>query len=127
MPGHAIVARTDGEVFAHLHSNGSFSMAALQVLEAVERGDTLASSRPNVPRPRLDPSHQAMIHSQPLAAGQLEFPFAFPSPGTYAVWVQFRYGGGVRTAAFTLRVSAVARSAGGAGDKARRPCRQHSF
>jgi len=109
MPAHAMIARADGEVFAHLHSNGSFSMAALQVLKAVERGDTLASSRPNVPRPRLDPPHKAMPHLQPMAAGQLEFPFAFPSPGTYAVWVQFRYGGGVRTAAFRLAVRENAR------------------
>lgn len=105
MPAHAMVARTDGEVFAHLHSNGSFSMAALQVLEAVERGDTLASTRPNVPRPRLDAAHQMMPGNQPIAPGQLEFPFAFPAPGAYAVWVQFRYGGVVRTAAFALPVS----------------------
>lgn len=107
MPAHAMVARNDGSVFAHLHSNGSFSMASLQVLEAVERGDTLASSRPNTPRPRIDTTHQAMAHAQPSAPGQLEFPFAFPSPGQYAIWVQFRLGGVVRTAAFALSVSEV--------------------
>jgi hypothetical protein len=105
MPAHAMVARTDGEVFAHLHSNGSFSMASLQVLEAIERGDTLAASRPNAPRPRLNAAHQAMTHAQPSAAGELDFLFAFPSAGTYAIWVQFRYAGVVRTVAFTLVAS----------------------
>jgi hypothetical protein len=101
MPGHAIVQRTDGVVFAHLHSNGSFSMAAQQVLLAVERGDTLESRVPGVPRPRLDSAHAAS-HA-PKAAGQLEFPFAFPTPGAYIVWVQFR-SSTVRTAAFSIIV-----------------------
>jgi hypothetical protein len=105
MPGHAMVARDDGEVFAHLHSNGSFPLAALQVLEAVERGDTLPSQRPNVPRPRLGVAHQAMAHVPMMTPGQLEFPFAFPSPGAYAIWVQFRLGGVVRTAACARSVS----------------------
>lgn len=104
MPAHAMIARTDGEVFAHLHSNGSFSMAAQQVLMAVERGDTLASSRPNVPRPRLDTMSHASSHATPTARGQLAFPFAFPSPGTYFIWIQFRHNGGVRTAAFSIVV-----------------------
>ena len=99
MPGHAIVARTDGQVFAHLHSNGSFSMAAQQVLDAVERGDTLASVLPNVPRPRLGTAHDPAHF--PAAPGRLEFPFAFPTPGTYVIWIQFRHGD-VRTAAFSV-------------------------
>ena len=99
MPAHAMVARDDGSVFAHLHSNGSFSMAAQQVLEAIERGDTLASIRPNMPRPRLDST--ATDHASHLTAdGHLEFPFAFPKAGRYIVWVQFRRGGAVETAAF---------------------------
>ncbi len=100
MPGHAMVAKTDGQVFAHLHSNGSFSMAAQQVLEAVERGDTLASLVPNVPRPRLDATHDPS--HLPAAPGELEFPFAFPTPGNYVIWVQFRHGA-VRTAAFSVK------------------------
>ena len=101
MPGHAIVQRTDGGVFAHLHSNGSFSMAAQQVLQAVERGDTLESLVRGMPRPRLDSAHTSS-HA-PRAPGQLEFPFAFPTAGAYIVWVQFR-SSTVRTAAFSLIV-----------------------
>ena len=101
MPGHAIVQSTDGGVFAHLHSNGSFSMAAQQVLQAVERGDTLESLVRGMPRPRLDSAHTSS-HA-PRARGQLEFPFAFPTAGAYIVWVQFR-SSTVRTAAFSLIV-----------------------
>jgi hypothetical protein len=105
MPGHAIVAHRDGEVFAHLHSNGSFSVAAQQVLTAIERGDTLPRVLPNAPRPRIATS--PVDHGDHLTAeGGLEFPFAFPREGDYAVWVQFRHGGAVRTAAFAIRVGA---------------------
>jgi hypothetical protein len=99
MPGHAIVSRDDGEVFAHLHGNGSFSMAAQDALLAVQRGDTLPSSS-RTPRPRLAGEHLA--HT-PTAPGDLSFPFAFPSPGRYVVWLQFRHDS-VRTAAFSLSV-----------------------
>lgn len=103
MPAHAMVARDDGSVFAHLHSNGSFSMAAQQALAAIERGDTLASTRRNAPRPNL--AAAADDHAAHLRArGTLEFPFAFPQPGPYAVWVQFRLAGEIRTAAWALEV-----------------------
>ena len=39
---------------------------------------------------------------QLTATGQLEFPFAFPASGRYTIWVQFRQGGAVRTAAFAV-------------------------
>jgi hypothetical protein len=102
MPGHAIVAHDDGGVFAHLHSNGSFSMASLQVIEAIERGDTLASRRPGAPRPRIDATDTHEDHF--TSSGHLEFPFAFPRAGSYTVWVQFRRLAAVETVAFRATV-----------------------
>ena len=106
MPAHAMVARDDGSVFAHLHSNGSFSMAAQRVIAAIERGDTLASADGRVPRPVLrDSSASAGEHAMHVRAeGKLAFPFAFPKPGRYVAWVQFRRGDEVRTAAWRLDV-----------------------
>lgn len=106
MPAHALVARDDLSVFAHLHSNGSFSMAAQQALAAIERGDTVASRRDNIPRPRLDTGSPAAEHAAHLRApGRLEFPFAFPQPGRYMVWVQFRRGGAIYTTAWLVCVA----------------------
>jgi hypothetical protein len=114
MPAHAMVMRDDGSVFVHLHGNGSFSMAAQQVLAAIERGDTLGERLPNsnVPRPRLTAMDTVgsahATHAR--AEGRLEFPFSFPQPGRYTIWVQFKRGGVVQTAAFA--VIAVAAAAG---------------
>lgn len=108
MPAHAMIAREDGEVFVHLHAMGTVSAAAMAVLEAIERGDTLPSVRRGVPRPRLDPSSEPHA-THGLAARALEFPFAFPQPGPYRVWVQVRTDGAVRTAAFRAEVEAPAR------------------
>ncbi|MEP7347480.1 MAG: hypothetical protein ABI877_19585, partial [Gemmatimonadaceae bacterium] len=98
MPAHAVVVNADGSVFAHLHSNGSFSMAAQGVLAAIEQGDTLASLRPGVPRPRIQTAHSMQL----TADGHLEFPFAFPKAGEYTVWVQFRRANAIQTAAFAV-------------------------
>lgn len=107
MPGHAMIARDDGEVFVHLHALGTVSAAAIAVLEALEQGDTLPSRRPYAPRPRLDAAagHAGLPgHGAAEVTSDLEFPFAFPRPGRYAIWVQLRAGGVVRTAAFAAEV-----------------------
>jgi hypothetical protein len=49
-----------------------------------------------------------MAHEAPAASSDLEFPFAFPRPGRYGVWVQVRVAGLVRTAAFVAQVEASA-------------------
>ena len=108
MPGHAMIARDDGEVFVHLHALGTVSTAAIAVLEAIERGDTLPSRRPYAPRPRLDAvtAHDGMVrHTAGERDATLEFPFAFPRPGHHGIWVQVRVGGTIRTAAFTADVT----------------------
>ncbi|HSA54103.1 MAG TPA: hypothetical protein VLE53_00295 [Gemmatimonadaceae bacterium] len=113
MPGHAMIAREDGEVFVHLHAMGTVSAAAIAVLEALERGDTLASRRPYAPRPRLDAVTDAPVesdHGAHAVTSDLDFPFAFPRPGRYGVWVQVRVSGTVRTAAFVVDVAAERRA-----------------
>jgi hypothetical protein len=123
MNGHAVISRNDNSVLAHLHPVGSISMASITALEAIERGDTLPSLRPGVPRPRIDtatsmasmagmpgmpgtPGMSAGMHAMHASppTSDLEFPFSFSRAGTYAVWVQFRLHGVVQTAAFKFTV-----------------------
>jgi hypothetical protein len=106
MPGHALVSRDDGKVFVHLHAGGSFAMASQQVLEAIQRGDTLPSIRAGAsPRAIVRHDMSAMSHAPPRWRGDsLSFPFAFPSSGRYRVWVQVKQNGVVQTAAFDATV-----------------------
>jgi hypothetical protein len=107
MPAHAVVARDDGSVFVHLHAGGSFAMASQQVLEAIQRGDTLPSVRAGAsPRAVIGHHQAASQQSAPRWRGDsLTFPFAFPSPGRYRIWIQVKRDGAVRTAAFDAVVS----------------------
>ncbi|HXX48668.1 MAG TPA: hypothetical protein VEN47_10590 [Myxococcota bacterium] len=86
MLGHAALRRSDGAVFAHLHPAGSVSMAAAELLA---RRDGTASP-----------------FAQPPAGVEREvsFPYAFPQPGDYRLWVQIRTGGRVLTGVFDVRV-----------------------
>jgi hypothetical protein len=111
MPGHTLVSRDDGAVFMHLHSGGSFSMASQQVLEAIQRGDTLPSVRLEAsPRPivRQDDQAMAMPAAPHWRGDRLSFPFAFPTAGRYRIWIQVRRNGIVRTGAFDATVAPTA-------------------
>ena len=44
-------------------------------------------------------------HSMPLD-GAVAIPYAFPRPGLYRLWVQFKRGGQVMTAAYDATVAA---------------------
>jgi hypothetical protein len=88
MPAHAVVARDDGSVFIHLHTMGTVSAASLQMF--VRQPGTAAP-----------PAMPAM--SMP-ADGRLTFPYAFPKPGRYRIWVQVKRNGRIETAAFDADV-----------------------
>jgi hypothetical protein len=90
MLGHAVVRRVDGGVFTHLHPVGTISMAAAELLA---RRDGVAPAPAGAP---ATPTHEVV------------FPYAFPQPGEYRVWVQVRTGpaGGVVTGVFDLDVKA---------------------
>jgi hypothetical protein len=87
MLAHAVVTREDGSVFVHLHPVGSFAMAAQ---EAFER--------------KLGQPVMKMDHPAHGAPGVVSFPYEFPQPGRYRVWVQVKSGGRVLTGAFVTEV-----------------------
>jgi hypothetical protein len=88
MLGHVVVRRDDGAVFTHLHPIGTISMAAADVL-ARRDGDTQP-----LPARAVEP------------ASEVVFPYAFPQPGAYRIWVQVRTGPRVLTGVFDVRVAA---------------------
>ncbi len=100
MAGHAVVSRDDGAVFVHLHPSGTISMASQMAFTMRQPGDTIAGrlgQRINA----SDASHR--VTSMP-ENGVISFPYAFPKPGKYHVWVQVKHGGQILTGAFALEV-----------------------
>jgi len=104
MPGHAVVARDDGSVFVHLHPSGTVSMASQMAFTMREPGDSIAG-RLGKRMNQMDSSHFAV---PPMPADAVvSFPYAFPKPGNYFVWVQVKRSGSVLTAAFPVKVDAL--------------------
>jgi hypothetical protein len=101
MPGHAVVVRRDGAVFIHLHPMGTVSAAAQATFTLRRPGDTTSGAV----GARVTAQDSAMAGmSHPVPAGRLSFPYAFPQPGRYRIWVQVKRHGGVETAAFDADV-----------------------
>jgi hypothetical protein len=101
MPAHAVVARDDGSVFVHLHPMGTISMASQMAFAMRQPGDTL----PGTLAKRLSAAEMATMQKAQATVGTISFPYAFPAPGKYRVWVQVKLNDKVSTAAFDAVVS----------------------
>jgi hypothetical protein len=110
MAGHALVVRTDGQVFMHLHPMGTGSMAAQERLIRREAGDTVnhGEAQPTMAAmPGRDGTTMPHTSAPMSANGDVSFPVAFPSAGSYRVFVQVRRAGhAIETAAIDVTVPA---------------------
>jgi hypothetical protein len=102
MAGHAVVERDDGVVFIHLHPMGTISAASQMAFAVRTAGDTIAGA---VAR-RMAAAGAAGMAMAPTAGDTLSFPYAFPRPGRYRLWVQVKHGGQILTAPFVVDVQA---------------------
>lgn len=94
MAAHAQVVCSDLTVFAHIHPAGSVSMAALDMAQAgLIKSSTGAS-----------PMVMDSVHSSASLPPKFSFPYGFPHPGDYRIFVQIKRSGQVQTAAFDARV-----------------------
>ena len=100
MAGHAVVTRDDGAVFVHLHPSGTISMASQMAFMMRQPGDSVTG--------RLGQRIKTSEALHPVTSipenGVISFPYAFPKPGKYHMWVQVKHAGRILTGAFAFEV-----------------------
>jgi hypothetical protein len=97
MPGHAAFVRTDRSVFAHVHPSGSVPMAALGLTQNAGDGGAAMAGMAGM----ADMDNTGMMRALPP---EVSFPYGFPKPGDYRIYVQAKRGGKVETGIFDARV-----------------------
>ena len=102
MAGHAVVEREDGEVFVHLHPMGTISMASQMAFVMRQPGDTIRGQLGK----RVSEAEMSQMNNASITSNIVSFPYAFPKPGDYRIWVQIRRNGQVQTGAFAMHVPA---------------------
>ncbi|HXB62527.1 MAG TPA: hypothetical protein VNU94_06720 [Acidobacteriaceae bacterium] len=103
MAGHAAFVKTDGTVFAHTHPEGSASMAAMMLANSSNgagndtSGDAMAGMNMNMPMGMAMPGENI--------PNTVEFPYGFPAPGRYRIFIQMKHGGTIETGTFDAIVN----------------------
>ncbi len=128
MMGHAVVLKHDGTVYVHLHPTGNYSMGSQEMLvqrfetgkmgyEDMPKGISFADSVDRVVAylDNLDEEERnqilmaGMYHPEfydPEHEGHsmVSFPYAFPEPGEYRIWLQVKIDGEIINGAFDVDV-----------------------
>jgi hypothetical protein len=108
MPGHLVILRRDLTVFAHIHPEGSVPMAALMLLQKpqVSADGSNATAANTVPASDMSSmpkmSHQSSTFTTP---NEITFPYGFPRPGDYRLFLQTKRAGHIETAIFDAHIS----------------------
>lgn len=85
MLGHAAFVATDRSVFAHVHPSGSVPMPAIQLTQGGN-------------------PHAGHMMSMDGPPPEVSFPYGFPKPGAYRIFVQMKRAGTVETGIFDAKV-----------------------
>ncbi len=97
MVGHAAFVKDDGTVFAHVHPSGTVSMAAMMMAAAQNQPQNQpAGGAMNATAMEAMPGMESGNHI-PNVVG---FPFGFPTPGPYRIFIQMKHGQTIETGSF---------------------------
>ncbi len=100
MLGHAAFVKTDGTVFAHIHPMGTASMAALTLAADQSSG----KSNPNNDMAGMDMPNMPGMNMHAVLPNEVSFPYGFPTPGRYRIFVQMKHGNTIETGVFDASV-----------------------
>jgi hypothetical protein len=118
MAAHAEFITSDFSVFAHVHPDGSVSMAALDLANAALSEKKPASAAQNssampgmAVMPEMNVSGMSMAGMEGMSdgakplPGEISFPYGFPKRGLYRIFVQVKRKGKVETGVFDASVN----------------------
>nr|MBI1228734.1 hypothetical protein [Cytophagales bacterium] len=129
MMGHAVAMKHDGSVYIHLHPSGNYSAGSQEMLlerfatgntgfgqlpsgipfmDSVDRVISLLDQMPVQERDSLlmgNSGHSMYVNPEHEEHAIVSFPYAFPSPGDYRIWIQVKIEGEVVNGAFDVTVS----------------------
>ena len=103
MLGHAAFVRSDGAVFAHIHPSGTPAMAAMMLAQSAGVGAKDISMPMSMPMPSGDSAPMADMGTSALP-NKVGFPYGFPTPGKYRIFVQMKHGDTIETGSFDANV-----------------------
>jgi len=107
MLGHSAFVKTDGTVFAHIHPSGSVSMAALMLAQNQTQSSASAAGGNTTPM-GMAGMNMTRGNSGAQQNGELpnevSFPWGFPTPGRYRIFVQMKHGESIETGVFDAAV-----------------------
>jgi len=108
MRGHLALRRDDGSVFTHLHPGGTPSMASIQLSALRAEGKlpleaAFGKNDPICRLPVLSTAQQEWLKgSAATNESSVTFPYAFPKPGRYRLWVQVKIKGEILTGVYDV-------------------------
>ena len=91
MAGHVLIVRHDLDVFAHVHPTGTL-------------GGRMAMPAAHATMTPEEHAEQMRRMATRIEGARVSFPYGFPSPGRYRLFVQVKHDGIVRTGVFDLDV-----------------------
>jgi hypothetical protein len=96
MAGHAEFLRQDLSTFAHVHPMGDVSMAAVQLTQT--GGSSARPAGSNSDMGDMQMGGMPMHHTG--LPPTVTFPYGFPSPGEYRIFVQVKRAGEILSGTF---------------------------
>jgi hypothetical protein len=102
MAGHAAFVKTDGTVFAHTHPEGSAAMQAMMLANG-DSGE-MADAGPMGGMDMAVAGHHEANQTAENIPPTVEFPYGFPSPGRYRIFIQMKHANTVETGVFDADV-----------------------
>ncbi len=124
MMGHAVVMKDDGSVYIHLHPVGSYSMASQQTMLNRFEKETGPVNWDKITKSSvfMDSINQVVAQLDAMTEKErnkvlmgnmdhevdrehpehsvVTFPYSFPTPGNYRIWIQMKRNGKILNSAF---------------------------